>query len=142
MSTAEMTPLQAKAYLIQCIVEEAQLDNRPLSERETKLLRFTESDPTEDFSDLGSDVDETFEHCITALLRQRYKRSRSENKAEAAMIRRAVKVLGTEDHYLSVMVEPAIDFTKDLSVKDSIWILLALLGVILIAAKIISRLLL
>lgn len=134
-----MTPSDAKVYLIQCIVEEAQFEECPLSDREIKLLRFTESNPTEDFSDLGAEVDETFEHGITTLLRNRYLRARSEDKGEAAQIRVAVKVLKKEDHYLNVMAGPALDRTKNLSITDTIMVLLLLFGAIFVAAKVLVR---
>jgi hypothetical protein len=138
-SEVQITTVEAKSYLIERIAEQAQLEEQPLSEKELKLLRFSEREPLDDFSDLGSDIDETFEHHITALLRKRYRTARRDNKSEAAMIRKAVKVLGKEDHYLNIMAKPALDPTKDLSIGVSILVVAVLMGVLFLAVKLIAR---
>ena len=104
---------EAKEFLISEIVAEAQRENVPLSEVEHKMLYFTESGWTlpgimtvsEDFD---REYDQTeYENKIARLIKRAYKRvckgSREEYDAWWAAIRR----LGKEDHYISVMVRLA-----------------------------------
>ena len=104
---------KAKEFVISKIVVEAQRENVILSEVERKMLYFSETAWTlpdimsvnEDF-DRQYDQDE-YEQKIAGLIRKSYKRACKESPGDYDPWRDAIRRLGKQDHYLSVMITRA-----------------------------------
>lgn len=104
---------EAKEFLISQIVEEAQRENLPLSEVESKMLFFTETGWTlpdimkvnEDF-DREYDQDE-YEHKIAKLITKADERIRKGARDDYDKWWAAIRFLEREDHYILVMIRLA-----------------------------------
>ncbi len=99
---------EAKEYLIERIVVEAELDGVPLSETERKMMYFTETAWTlPDIYDVNEvferDYDDReYEAKIGSLARDA--RTRAKGAGELDRWKEAVRVLEQEDHYLLVLL--------------------------------------
>jgi hypothetical protein len=108
----------AKEYLIAQIVQEAGLENVPLSEIERKMLYFTESAETlPDILEVNDQFeqeydDEEYEAKISNLLRNARKRVRKESPDRVRRWFQAERDLRKEDHYLGVMVGKSHESTS------------------------------
>lgn len=104
---------EAKEYLVEKIVTQAQEDNAPLSEVERKMLYYTESgwtlpDMDAVYDDFDREYDQTkYEKKIARLVRKAYKHACRGTREEYDAWWAATRRLGREDHYLSVMVRLA-----------------------------------
>jgi hypothetical protein len=104
---------EAKEFLIDLIVQEAQQESVPLSETERKMLYFSETASTlpdiwrvnEDF-DRDYDQDE-YEKKIGSLVWDLRERLKKENADELKTWDAAVRQLRSEDHYLLVVIDAA-----------------------------------
>lgn len=100
---------EAKQFIIAKIVEEAQREGKPLSDREYRLLNYS-SEPEEatdaDPADLAKDQDE-FEKRIARLIKRATKRCRTDGSEEYARWCDAVRLVKKQDHYLVVMIDRA-----------------------------------
>jgi hypothetical protein len=129
------TARDAKEFLANRIVSEAQRENVPLSEIEQKMLYFSEThwappDIWETNEAFDRDYDpEEYEQKIGSLIRNLIARDRKENQGEYATWKEAVGILDREDHYLLVLIdvgrgspyvgnpgEPSLSFVKLLTV--------------------------
>jgi hypothetical protein len=106
----------AKDFFIGRITEQAQLQGKPLSSIETRMLKWTEVLPIRDISadelpkiaeefSATSDDDE-FEQRIIELLKAAYAQNESRREED---YRSAYQLLAKEDHYLNVMLRPALE---------------------------------
>jgi hypothetical protein len=104
---------EAKEFLISQIVEEAQLENIPLSEVERKMLYFTESGWTlPDIMKVNQDFDceydqDEYEHKIAKLVRNADKRIRRGARDDYDKWWAAIRFLEREDHYILIMIRLA-----------------------------------
>jgi hypothetical protein len=101
---------QALEFLVSCVLREAELEGTPLSEVERKMLFFSETYPVlPDLEEVAQKFEEEcdqdqYEEKMAALSRNAYQRLKQESPD---MVRRwieAIKVLGSEDHYLLVFI--------------------------------------
>lgn len=107
------TGREAKEFLISKIVEEAQLENAPLSEVERKMLYFTESGWTlPDIMEVSEDFDREYnqakyEKKIAKLVSKADRRIRKGSRDDYDKWWAAIRFLQREDHYISVMIRLA-----------------------------------
>jgi len=106
------TSRDAKEYLIDRIVSQAQRDGVSLSEVERKMLYFSESAWTlPDMAEVNQEFDSNydqgeFERKIAAIVRN-IQAARISDKGEERSWDQAVRVLRREDHYLVVLIDSA-----------------------------------
>jgi hypothetical protein len=106
---------QAKEFLISQILEEAGREGIELSEIERKMLYFTETQATlPDMAGISDAFDEqyssaAYEKKISTLVKNAFKRARSESSETTASWTTAAGNLQKEDHYLSVMVDAGME---------------------------------
>jgi hypothetical protein len=102
---------QAREFLICQILEQAQMDNLPLSEVERKMLYFTETEKTlPDMLAVNDQFDReydrsAYESKIAGLAQNAFERLRRESPDGERRWKRAIADLHKEDCYLLVMVE-------------------------------------
>lgn len=107
-------PREAKIYLIDRIVHEAERKGMVLSETERKTLYFSNSgwsphDHDEVTEAFARECDQfEYERRMSALISSTSDSARKESPAAYAAWKQAVAVLGREDHYLSVLIQIAI----------------------------------
>jgi hypothetical protein len=100
----------AKEFLISKIVIEAERGGVPLSETERKMLYFTESGWTlPDIMHVSEKFDREYdqnkyEKKIAAIIAKAYKQTMDDSRDEYGRWWSAVRFLGKEDHYLSVLI--------------------------------------
>jgi len=103
----------AKEFLIERIVREAQIEGAPLSEVERKMLYFSEThwtlpDIWEVNDAFGREYNsDEYEGKIAQLIRNARARARKEDQADLQAWSDAVRTLSKEDHYLLVMIDQA-----------------------------------
>ena len=138
------SPREAKEFLIGRIVDQARQEKVPLSEVERKMLYFTESGWTlPDIMDVAEKFDEEYdqfeyERKIARLAEHAMKRAREEGQLDEW--RDAVRVLHTEDHYLSVMISQASARVRPPHDRLKLWatafaLVAAFTGVSLVAGR-------
>src|SRR5580698_3986967 len=104
------TAREAKEFLASKIVEQAELENSPLSEIERKMLYFSERgwtlpDIMEVNAEFEREYDATkYEKRIAHLIHDVTTRLRRQKGDEYASWLSAIRKLRTEDHYLCVMI--------------------------------------
>ncbi len=104
---------EAKEFLISRIVAEAQRENAPLSETERKMLYFTESGWTlPDIMQVNEQFDREYdqgqyERKVAKIIAKAYRRILHESRDEYDKWWGAVRCLGREDHYISVLIRLA-----------------------------------
>jgi hypothetical protein len=128
---------QAKEFLISQVVEEAQREDKPLSEVERKMLFFTETEET--LPDMATVSDKfeheydtpTYEKKISGLLRNAFKHGSKETPDFAQRWKQAVADLRKEDHYLLIMVDQATRSIRPPGDQLKLWSTgIAIVGVI------------
>lgn len=105
---------QGKEFLISKVLQEAELENIPLSNVEQKMLYFSESD--ESLPDIYEVNDQFQRECdnqeyeakISRLIRNAYERDRKESPETPRRWKEAIRALQKEDHYILVMVDQAL----------------------------------
>jgi hypothetical protein len=104
---------EAKEFLVNSIVTEAQRKSVPLSETERKMMYFSETGWTlPDMADVNDAFDREydqagFEEKIGALARNFCADSRKNNRDDFESWTEAVRTIRGEDHYLLVLVSGA-----------------------------------
>ena len=123
---------EAKEFLIDLIVQEAQQESVPLSETERKMLYFSESASTlTDIDQVSADFERDYDQAeyerriatIVWTLKARLKR---ENPEELKAWDGAVRQLRKEDHYLLVLIDAAKPPTRAYTLRSPIVWLVAL----------------
>ena len=108
-----MDPVAAKQFLISKVVEQADLERKPLCEVETKMLYFSQVHASlPDISGINArferecDPDE-YEEMITGLFRRARQRDRELSTVQAGQWDESIDALKNEDHYILVMLHAA-----------------------------------
>lgn len=105
-----MRSREAKDFLIQQTVEQAQFEHEPLSDLERRMMYFTETgempeDPFELNDAFEAQYDSAeYEIKISKLMRHAYSRLKKENPSSASLWDEAIRELGKGDHYLLVLL--------------------------------------
>jgi hypothetical protein len=100
---------EGKDFLVQQTAEQAQIEGVALSELEKRMMYFTETgEMQEDFIRLNEDFEaeydtEEYEDKVHGLLHRAYARVKKENPETARQWKEAIRELGKEDHYISVL---------------------------------------
>lgn len=105
---------EAKQFLADKIIAEADREGLPLSNIERRMLLFSVDEPEtmEGFPEnVSMDVDEAYEKKITALLKAAYARDK-DIPGEGQNYKDAYDKLAEGDHYISVMAGSVLDVTK------------------------------
>ena len=108
-----MTPDEAKVWLIDQILLEADRENVVLDEFEKRMLEFSETNKTpSDFAELNTAFavdheDVEYEEKIADLVRNRLHDLCAINSPDIERWQKAVAMLSEDDHYLSVMINMA-----------------------------------
>jgi hypothetical protein len=103
---------EAKNFLVQQTVEQAQQDNVPLSELEKRMMYFTEGKGAlEDPALLNDEFEKqydtaNYEKKISLLMRHAYARIKKEDPQKAFLWNSALDTLRTGDHYILVLSGP------------------------------------
>jgi hypothetical protein len=105
---------QAKRFFVDKIVAQAVTERAPLSDAERQMLSFSESDP--DFAvdpalveKLQAETsDEDYEARVAGLLERSWKRDVETDSNSGSLYRQAFTTLSQGDHYLLIMIEPAL----------------------------------
>jgi hypothetical protein len=137
---------QAKEFLISQILEQAQMDNVPLSEVERKMLFFTETEETlPDMLAVNDQFDRecdrsAYESKIAGLAEDTFERLRQESPDGERRWKQAISDLRKEDHYLLVMVDQASRSVRPAYDRLKLWgtglaIAGAAVGAAILAAK-------
>lgn len=120
---------QAKDFLVQQAVEQAELEGVPLADVEKRMMYFTESDPSscDNPIELNEEFEPQYETSeyeikISRLLHHAYKRLNEENPERMRNWRQAIRTLRQGDHYLLVMVDQS-------SGSDVVWWMPILWGI-------------
>ncbi len=99
---------EAKKFLAERIIAEAEREHLTLSDDDKRLLYFSEAEP-ETVQGISDDrllaEDEEYEAKIVALLRSAYERDKA--ALEGPLYKEATAKLREGDHYLSVMADEA-----------------------------------
>ena len=112
-----MNTKAAKDYLVQQTVEQAALEHVPLTDLETRMMYFTESDPAscDDPIALNDEFEQEYdtpdyEAKMSRLLRNAHKRLKQEDPEKLRQWNEAMRVLRKGDHYILVLcdTEPPI----------------------------------
>jgi hypothetical protein len=104
-----MRDLEAKDFLVRQTVEQATLENVPLSDLEKRMMYFTETgecpeDPSAPNDSFEAAYDATeYEAKISKLMHHAYQRIRKENSETARRWKEATKQLSKGDHYLLIL---------------------------------------
>ena len=104
-------PREAKEFLVEKIVAEANQEGISLSEVERKMLYFSETGWTPpDIDEVSEAFAREYDHNdyekkITSLIHNARKRARKEDRHEFDAWSDAIRVLSREDHYLLVMID-------------------------------------
>jgi hypothetical protein len=101
-----MQAREAKDFLVQQTVRQAEIEGVSLSDLERRMMYFTEStDASEDPAQLNQEFEAEFhsdecERKISALLHHAYKRNKDENPEAIREWDRAIRCLRRGDHYI------------------------------------------
>ena len=108
------TQREAKQFLANKIIAEADRQGSPLSDIDKRMLLFSEQEP-ETLQGLSEDaltnIDLEYENRITNLLRAAYAREKSIPE-EGQRYKDAYSKLQEGDHYISVLAKPVLGATK------------------------------
>jgi hypothetical protein len=131
-----MRALEAKDFLVQQTVEQAALENVPLSDLEKRMMYFTETgncpeDPialNEEFE--GQYDTAEYEKKISRLIHHAYKRVSDEHGASLQTWNEAIRRLKRGDHYVLVLwgQRPGIHAPELIGMGLGVLLLLALAG--------------
>ena len=103
-----MDSVAAKQFLISKVVEQAEIENVPLSDVEKKMLYFTETQPSlPDIYEVNAEFERSYdsdkyEQKVAGLLRKA--REHDQQTLRAQDWKDALDALKKEDHYILVMV--------------------------------------
>jgi hypothetical protein len=107
-----MNTKAAKDYLVQQTVEQAALEHVPLTDLETRMMYFTESDPAScaDPIALNDEFEQEYEMPeyeakMSRLLHHAYKRLKQEDPEKLREWNEAMRVLHKGDHYILVLCD-------------------------------------
>ncbi len=112
-----MNTKAAKDYLVQQTVEQAALEHVPLTDLETRMMYFTESDPAscDDPIALNDEFEQEYdtpeyEAKMSRLLHHAHKRLKQDDPEKLREWNEAMRVLNRGDHYILVLcnTEPPI----------------------------------
>ena len=131
---------EAKQFLANKIIAEADREGLPLSDIERRMLFFSEQEP-DTVEGLLEDVfdgnDEEYELEMTALLKAAYARDKS-IPGEGQNYKDAYDKLAEGDHYISVMAEPVLGGVRlagsEMSLRNIFVAVAIALGVMIFAA--------
>ena len=104
-----MHPREAKDFLVQQTVRQAEIEGVSLSDLERRMMYFTEgTDAREDPTQLNQEFEAEFdshryERKISALMHHAYKRNKGENPEAIREWDRSIRCLRRGDHYILVM---------------------------------------
>lgn len=131
----------AKQFLANKIVAEAQRHGTPLSEPERLMLLFTEQEPETVAAIPQEMLDDNveYEKKITDLLQDAYQRE-SDNDLEREQYKDAVRVLTAGDHYISIMAEAALARPKAQGNRVRDVLLYIAIGVAVVAGAVVYAL--
>jgi hypothetical protein len=111
--TSFRTQTDAKQFLVARVIEQATSEGVHLSDAERHMLSWSESDPdfTPDFdlAEAPEVAEAVFEPKMAALIRHAYDRDCRLNGQAALMYDEALAKLSEGDHYISVIVEQALE---------------------------------
>ena len=102
--------MAAKDFLVSRIMKEAERESVNVSDVERKMLYYSEGfDTLPDMSDVSDEFDTAantsqYERKISKLIRNAFKHDRKESPELIFQWRRAIQLLGREDHYVFVML--------------------------------------
>lgn len=105
--------MAAKDFLISRIMTEADAEKIPISEVERKMLYFSEKfDTLPDIWDVSQEFDKSYkassyEKKMAKLIRNGFKHDSKKAPELESQWKEAARLLGREDHYLSVMLSQA-----------------------------------
>jgi hypothetical protein len=108
-----MNSVDAKQFLIDRVIEEAELEQVRLSEVEKKMLYFTEAQPSlPDIYEINAEFErncdaDDYEDKIADLLKKARDRDSRESPGREQEWKDALSALKKEDHYILVMVAQA-----------------------------------
>jgi hypothetical protein len=109
LKSHEMDASEAKDFLVNQVVQQAVLENVPLSDLEKQMMYFTESPEAMQDPAASSNQSEThhntseYEAKMNALFKRAYRRTRKDNSIALEQWRAAVDVLREGDHYILVL---------------------------------------
>jgi hypothetical protein len=121
-----VTPAEAKTWLIEQILIEADRESMHLDELERQMLAFSETTRTPpNFAELNAafEIDHDnveYEDKIAGLARNRLQGLGAIDSTDVARWREAVALLSEEDHYLLVMINMADREPPSLRIDDSL----------------------
>jgi hypothetical protein len=134
-----MRDLEAKDFLVRQTVEQATLENVPLSDLEKRMMYFTETgecpeDPSAPNDSFEAAYDATeYEAKISKLMHHAYQRIRKENSETARRWKEATKQLSKGDHYLLIL--GGVSYPKERPQERPPYDSLKLLGVAILVAS-------
>ena len=101
------TVAEAKDFLVDKVVAEAQIGGVAMSQAERKMMYYSVLEKTiaDEVADQFPDYDPDYEAKISGLIRSAYKR----NEADRVEIKAAIKKLKSGDHYLVIMADEALN---------------------------------
>lgn len=108
------TPLQARRFFEDKIIQQADVDGAPLSPDERLMLTWSESEPDsiadpELVDRLAAEIsDEDYEVKIADLLARSYAADLARDSTAKAMWTEAFRVLKQADYYIGIMVDRAV----------------------------------
>jgi hypothetical protein len=111
-----MNSVDAKQFLIDRVIEEAELEQVRLSDVEKKMLYFTEGHPSlPDISETNAEFErdydaDAYEDKIAALLKNAREHDSRPSPGKELQWKDALDALKKEDHYILVMVGQAFGF--------------------------------
>jgi len=112
------TQAEAKQFLVQKVLQQAEFEGIPMSQAERRMLEWSESDPDFDLSpedadalvdELASEIpDDLYEFKIGGLLARSYERDVAAEGSLKGRWTAAYLKLNEGDHYISVMLDQAL----------------------------------
>jgi hypothetical protein len=129
-----MQSRDAKDFLVQQTVQQAEIEGVSLSDLEKRMMCFTEgADAAEDPTQLNQEFEANFdndeyERKISTLLHHAYKRIKNQNPEAVREWEEAVRTLRKGDHYILVLWD--LEVPTDRSSHDSLYVLVSALAII------------
>lgn len=131
------TPREAKEYLIERILMQAQRDGVSLSKVERRMLHFSErATDAEDTAEVNEELERHYD--LSEYEKKIARLSRRALSGEPGAERewsRAVRVLRQEDHYLLVLIDASAIRPRGDFVLTGLGIVAALLAAVMLASR-------
>jgi hypothetical protein len=130
-----MEPTAGKQFLIDKVIEQAKLENVPLSQVERKMLYYTEVYPSlPDIYEANEEFErnyntDDYEAKVASLLRNGRSRDQSQNPEREQQWRDALDALSRQDHYILVMVNQAFGFRQSKGSRNRLRDFLIYIGI-------------